>query len=77
MSEDELKELGRRIYREKLELKKMMGFDLSKLRVPRRIFEVESPHGLLREGYVREALDHFSRAHFSNYFEASIGPMEE
>jgi len=63
MDENELKELGRRIYREKLELKKMMGFDPSKLRIPRRIFEVESPHGLLNEEYVREALEKWSRAH--------------
>jgi aldehyde:ferredoxin oxidoreductase len=63
MDENELKELGRRIYREKLELKKMMGFDPSKLRIPRRIFEVESPHGLLSEEYVREALEKWSRAH--------------
>jgi aldehyde:ferredoxin oxidoreductase len=63
MDENELKELGRRIYREKLELKKMMGFDPSELRIPRRIFEVESPHGLLSEEYVREALEKWSRAH--------------
>ncbi|MCS7103019.1 MAG: aldehyde:ferredoxin oxidoreductase, partial [Candidatus Korarchaeum sp.] len=59
MSEGELRALGREIYREKLKLKMMMGFDPSKLRVPRRVLETLSPHGRVEEDYVRRALERY------------------
>ncbi len=61
MSEEELRELGREIYREKLRLKVLMGFDPDNLRVPKRVFEIPSPHGRIGEDYVRRALDHYRR----------------
>ncbi|MEM3929627.1 MAG: aldehyde ferredoxin oxidoreductase family protein [Candidatus Korarchaeum sp.] len=59
MSEEELRDLGREIYREKLRLKMEMGFDPSELRLPRRVLETPSPHGRIEEDYVRRALDRY------------------
>lgn len=56
---DDLTEAGRRIYAEKLRLKVRMGFDLGKIRLPKRIFEVESFRGRLSEEFIREALRHY------------------
>ncbi len=61
IEENELKELGERIYFEKLRLKKAMGFDAKKLRLPERIFETETPHGKLNREYIERALNYFAR----------------
>ncbi|AEA46094.1 aldehyde ferredoxin oxidoreductase family protein [Archaeoglobus veneficus] len=61
IGEDELNRIGEKIYFEKLRLKKQMGFDVSKLRIPKRIFEVETPHGKLSEDYIRRALDYYAK----------------
>jgi len=57
--ENELREKGRKIYEEKLRLKKKLGFSVEDLEIPRRVFEIETPHGKLDEKYVREALDYY------------------
>lgn len=59
--EDELIELGREIYFEKLGLKKEMGFDISNLRIPERAYETNTPRGKIRREYVERALDHYER----------------
>jgi len=61
IGENELKELGERIYFEKLRLKKAMGFDAKKLRLPERIFETETPHGKLNRDYIERALNYFAK----------------
>jgi len=61
ISEDELNRLGEKIYFEKLRLKKLMGFDVSELRIPKRIFEIETPHGKLNEDYIRRALEYYAK----------------
>ena len=61
IEENELKKLGERIYFEKLRLKKAMGFDAKKLRVPERIFETETPHGKLNREYIERALNYFAK----------------
>lgn len=58
-SEEDLHELGRRIYRLKLEIKRKMGFDFRKMRFPRRFFETPSYQGVLDEGVMREMLERF------------------
>ncbi|MDK2463692.1 MAG: aldehyde ferredoxin oxidoreductase C-terminal domain-containing protein, partial [Candidatus Korarchaeota archaeon] len=58
-SVEDLRELGWRIYRERMRLKVDAGFDPSRLRVPDRIFETPSPHGLISPDYVRRALEHY------------------
>jgi len=59
--EERLKELGRCIYREKQALKASEGFRPSELRIPERIFEVPSFHGLIDKNYMKAALDHYSK----------------
>jgi len=61
IEENELKKLGKKIYFEKLRLKKAMGFDAKKLRVPERIFETETPHGKLNREYIDRALAYFAK----------------
>ncbi len=61
IEENELKKLGERIYFEKLRLKKAMGFDAKKLRLPDRIFEIETPHGKLSRDYAKRAIDYFAK----------------
>ncbi|HUV79835.1 MAG TPA: aldehyde ferredoxin oxidoreductase family protein [Candidatus Bathyarchaeia archaeon] len=53
---EKLEELGREIHRAKMNFKFREGFDLDKLRIPKRIFEVPTPHGLLKEEELREAI---------------------
>ena len=57
--ENELREIGKKIYEEKLRLKKKMGFNVEDLQVPERIFEADTPQGKLSRDYVREALDYY------------------
>ncbi|MDF2955439.1 aldehyde ferredoxin oxidoreductase N-terminal domain-containing protein [Candidatus Alkanophaga liquidiphilum] len=59
-SEEKLRELGREIYVEKLKLKMDMGFTLDSLRLPKRIFETETPHGMLKEEFFKESLDYYA-----------------
>lgn len=53
---EKLEELGREIHRAKMDFKFREGFDLDKLRIPKRIFEVPTPHGFLKEEELREAI---------------------
>ncbi len=61
ISEEELRKIGEEIYREKLKLKVAMGFDPSKLRFPKRIFEVDSLHGRLEEEFIERAMEYYRR----------------
>ncbi len=61
ISEEELRKKGEEIYREKLKLKVAMGFDPSKLRFPKRIFEVDSLHGKLKEEFIERAMGYYIR----------------
>ncbi len=61
ISEEELRKIGEEIYREKLKLKVAMGFDPSKLRFPKRIFEVDSLHGRLKEEFIERAMEYYRR----------------
>jgi len=58
-SQEELEKLGEEIYKDKTHFKLREGFNPSKYHVPKRIFEVETPHGLLREKDLRKAIDVF------------------
>jgi aldehyde:ferredoxin oxidoreductase len=60
IEEDELVERGKKIYFEKLRLKKAMGFNARELRVPERIFETETPHGKLNKDYIKRAIEYFA-----------------
>jgi len=56
-TEEKLEDLGRVIHRAKMDFKFREGFDLAKLRIPKRIFEVPTPHGFLKEEDVRKAIE--------------------
>ncbi len=62
--EDSLNETGREIYMEKLKLKKELGFDLGKIRIPERIFEVETFKGKLDREYIERALDYYEKKYY-------------
>ncbi|NPB09875.1 MAG: aldehyde ferredoxin oxidoreductase family protein [Thermodesulfobacteria bacterium] len=53
---EDLKALGRKILRRKYAFKKARGFELTKLKIPRRILETVSPHGKLEEEFLRQGL---------------------
>jgi len=56
-TEEDLKELGRDIFRKKYELKKKFGFKFEDLRIPKRFFEISSTTGKLEEERVRRAIE--------------------
>jgi len=53
---EKLEALGREIHRAKMNFKFREGFELDNIRIPKRIFEVPTPHGLLKEEELRKAL---------------------
>ncbi|MDI6810550.1 MAG: aldehyde ferredoxin oxidoreductase N-terminal domain-containing protein [archaeon] len=60
-SVERLEDLGRVIHRAKMDFKFREGFDLAKLRIPKRIFEVPTPHGFLKEEKMRKAIEIYGR----------------
>ncbi|MDQ1253270.1 MAG: aldehyde:ferredoxin oxidoreductase [Euryarchaeota archaeon] len=56
-TEEELKELGRDIFRKKYELKKKFGFKFENFTLPKRFFETASTTGMLEEERVRRAIE--------------------
>ncbi len=59
MTEERLKEIGKRIYAEKYKLKIREGFSKKLLKLPRRIFETPTPHGKIDPEYMKKALEYF------------------
>ncbi|RLG46457.1 MAG: aldehyde:ferredoxin oxidoreductase, partial [Thermoproteota archaeon] len=57
---DDLREVGRSTYAERMRLKLEMGFDPSSLRVPERVLETPTPHGAISREYVERAISRFS-----------------
>ncbi len=55
-SREELARVGKETLRRKHAFKRREGFDLLRVRIPRRIFETPSPHGQLDETYLRRAI---------------------
>jgi aldehyde:ferredoxin oxidoreductase len=56
-TEEELKELGKDIFRKKYELKDKFGFKFEQLTLPKRFFEIASTTGKLEEERVRRAIE--------------------
>ncbi len=59
LSIDEIKNIGKKTYFEKLKIKKEFGYRARDAFLPKRIFEVETLHGKLKEEFIREALEYF------------------
>jgi aldehyde:ferredoxin oxidoreductase len=53
---EKLEDLGRVIHRAKMDFKFREGYDIANLRIPKRIFEVPTLHGYLKEEDIRKAL---------------------
>lgn len=56
-SEEDLNKIGEEILRKKYQFKIREGFDINKLYIPKRIFETPSPHGLINEEILNEAIN--------------------
>jgi aldehyde:ferredoxin oxidoreductase len=56
MDPENLQEMGRTIHREKFRFKEREGFSFDALRIPKRIFEIESPVPYLSEEYMRATI---------------------
>ncbi len=59
VSQEQLEELGEKIYASRLRVKEKLGFDFSQLRFPKRFFETESLHGRLSEEKMQNLLHLF------------------
>jgi len=58
LTEEDLKEIGRKIHREKYKFKIREGFDPHKLRIPERIFETPTSHGKIDKKMFLEIVEH-------------------
>jgi len=56
MSEEEILELGKKIYANKYKFKLREGFSFENLKLPKRIFETPTQFGLLDKAYMEETL---------------------
>ena len=54
---EELVAAGRRIFDLKNRLRRKLGFDLSKLRIPFRVLDTPTPTGKVGEGFIRAVID--------------------
>ena len=57
MNETTLRQLGEEILKNKYQFKLQEGFSFKNLRIPKRILETISPHGQLKEDFLREAIN--------------------
>lgn len=57
---DELDHLGQQTLRAKYDFKEREGFDLTRLRLPRRIMETTAPTGTFDEAFMRRAMEHYA-----------------
>ncbi len=58
LAEADLDRIGEQVHREKFRFKLREGFSFDDLKLPRRIFETESPLGQVDEEFVRKAVAH-------------------
>lgn len=56
LNKEELSEIGREIYTDKYRFKIKCGFDIDNLRLPRRVFEIPSSSGLIKEDITDKAI---------------------
>lgn len=66
ISQEELEDAGRRIYLEKVKLKKEMGYTPSLSDIPDRVFQTVTPRGKLDREFLESALDYYLEKYYSN-----------
>jgi len=59
LNSEDLDGIGLEILRKKFKFKLREGFDPKNLRVPHRIFETETPLGLIDEAYLQKSVQRF------------------
>ena len=59
-SDDDLRKLGADTLRRKVAFKRRAGFSYEDLQIPQRILETDSPLGLVDEGFLRRAIQHYA-----------------
>jgi aldehyde:ferredoxin oxidoreductase len=57
--DEKLNELGKKIYKTKLEIKEKLGFRLSDVYIPKRVFETPAMGEIIDENTVREMIQMF------------------
>ncbi len=55
-NKETLKKLGKKIYKQKMKIKKDIGYDLAKVKIPKRFFETETLQGKLDEEKMEEMI---------------------
>lgn len=60
-TDEELTAIGERIYKTKLRIKKMLGYDQKNVKLPKRLFETPSLTGQLDEKIARELIDMYNK----------------
>ncbi|MFZ5967232.1 MAG: aldehyde ferredoxin oxidoreductase C-terminal domain-containing protein [Bacillota bacterium] len=64
----DLTEISDRIYKTKLQIKKMLGFDLNNIKLPKRIFETPSTQGMIDEALTYELINMYDQKLNEYYF---------
>lgn len=62
MTNEKLDEIGKRIYRTKLRVKQLLGFDIRDIQFPKRYFKTASANGQLDEPTAHQMLELFSQS---------------
>jgi aldehyde:ferredoxin oxidoreductase len=60
-TDEELTAIGERIYKTKLRIKKMLGYDQKNVKLPKRLFVTPSLTGQLDEKIARELIDMYNK----------------
>ena len=66
LSIEKLYEIGREILREKYRFKIREGFNLREINIPKRIFETNTPLGMLDEKFMRETIGYVEKKIFED-----------
>ena len=67
LTSEDIRRIGESIHKDKYDFKIREGFSFDSLRIPKRIFETESPVGEWDEEYIRRALGYVSKALICDY----------
>lgn len=74
-SDEQLDELGRKIYTLKLQIKRRLGYDLTTIPIPRRFFETPSMRGPLSAERVERMLAIYGERVAALHVQHDVGPV--
>ena len=61
LTNDDLTEMAEKIYKTKLRIKKALGFDITKVKLPKRFFETPTLNGVLDEKVANEMIEMYNK----------------